>query len=137
MPESIDPELASFEEELRDLAPRPGCLDRDALLFAAGRASAKASRWRAATAGLVALSLGVLLAVRPTPPVVERIVVAPVEPEPVYEPVPRTLPPSISRQTLIDQVFLHGLDGLPDPTVEDAPILPPGAGAFPELSPYE
>jgi hypothetical protein len=133
MPESIDPELASFEEELRDLAPRRGCLDRDALLFAAGRASAKAGRWRGATACLVALSLalGVALAVRPAPPVVERVVYVPVEPETTPEPPTAAPPPAVSRDRLIEQVFLRGLDGLPDASVEDPPLL------LPELDPYQ
>ena len=132
MPEPIDPELASFEKELRDLAPRPGCLDRDALLFAAGRASAKAGRWRAAPAGLVALSLalGVALAVRPAPPVVERVVYVPDEPEAMPEPPSVLTPPAISRERLIEQVFLHGLDGLPDTSAEDAPLPLPDLDSY-------
>ena len=131
MPEPIDPELISFEEELRNLAPRPGCLDRDELLFAAGRASAKAGRWRAATAGLFALSLALgVLAVRPAPPVVERVVPVPVEPEPVYEPAPRTSPPAISHDRLIEQVFLLGLAGLPEVPVDDAPFPLPDLDSY-------
>jgi hypothetical protein len=132
MSESIDPELAAFEDDLRRLTPNAGRVDRDALLFEGGRAAAKAGRWRFATAGLAALSLAlcVLLAVRPAPPVVERIVYIPVEPEEVPEPSPVAPPPAISRQALIDQVFLRGLDGLPDAGVEEAPALPPDWGAF-------
>ena len=132
MPEPIDPELASFADDLRGLAPRAGGLDRDVLLFAAGRVSAKAGRWRAAAAGLAALSLalGVLLAARPAPPVVERVVHVPVEPEPTPEPPSVAPPPTISRDRLIEQVFLRGLDGLPEVPVGDAP--PP----LPALDPY-
>ena len=133
MPESIDPELAAFEDDLRRLAPNAGRIDRDAFLFEGGRAAAKAGRWRAATAGLAALSLalGLLLAVRPAPPVVERIVYIPAETEEEPEPSPVAPPrPPISRQALIEQVFLRGLDGLPDAGVEEAPWLPPGPDAF-------
>ncbi len=138
MPEFIDSELAAFEDELRRLAPIAGRVDRDALLFEGGRAAAKAGRWRVATSGLAALSLalslalGLLLAVRPAPAVVERIVYVSVEPvEEVPEPSPVAPPrPAISRQALIEQVFLRGLDGLPDAGVEEAPWLPPGPDAF-------
>lgn len=133
MPEFIDSELAAFEDDLRRLAPIAGRVDRDALLFEGGRSAAKAGRWRIATAGLAALSLtlALLLAVRPAPPVVERIVYIPVEPEEVPEPSPIAPPrPAISRQALIEQVFLRGLDGLPDAGVEEAPWLPPGPDAF-------
>ena len=133
MPESIDRELAAFEDDLRRLAPNAGRVDRDALLYEGGRAAAKAGRWRAATAGLAALSLAlaVLLAVRPAPPVVERIVYIPVESEEVPEPSPvAPARPAISRQALIEQVFLRGLDGLPDAGVEEAPALLPGWDAF-------
>ena len=134
MSESIDRELAAFEDDLRRLAPNAGRVDRDALLYEGGRAAAKAGRWRIATAGLAALSLalGLLLAVRPAPPVVERIVHVPVEPEEeVPEPSPVASPrPAISRQALIEQVFERGLDGLPDARVEEAPALPPDWGVF-------
>ena len=133
MPEFIDSELAAFEDDLRRLAPIAGGVDRDALLFEGGRSAAKAGRWRAATAGLAALSLtlALLLVVRPAPEVVERIVYIPVEPEEVPEPSPVAPPrPAISRQALIEQVFLRGLDGLPDAGVEEAPWLPPGPDAF-------
>ena len=133
MPESIDSKLAAFEDDLRRLAPNAGRVDRDALLFEGGRVAAKTGRWRFATAGLAALSLtlGLLLAVRPAPPVVERIVYLPVEPEEMPEPSPVAPPrPAISRQALIEQVFERGLDGLPDAGVEEAPWLPPGPDAF-------
>ena len=121
-------ELTEFEGELRSLIPNTGRLDRDALLYAGGRASARASRWRAATAAFAALSLalGVLLAVRPTPPTVERIVYVPIETETLPEPTFDAPHPSISQEKLIEQVFLYGLDGLPDVIVEEAP---PSLGA--------
>ena len=125
--ESIDSELTDFEAELRELAPHAGRLDRDVVLFASGRASAKANRWRAATLALAALSLtlGVSLAVRPAPVIVERIVYVPIEAETEAEPSFIAPPPAISREKLIEQVFLRGLEGLPAIAVEEAPALPP------------
>jgi hypothetical protein len=60
-----------FLERLNRFTPDPGGLDRDALLFAAGRSSARPNRsWQAVSAllaGTQALSLTLLLA-RPAPP---------------------------------------------------------------------
>ena len=124
-------DLTEFEGELRSLVPHSR-LDRDALLYAGGRASAKVTRWRAATAAFAALSLAlsVLFAVRPAPPIVERIVYLPIEAETEPEPTFDAPTPSISREKLIEQVFLRGLEGLPDVTVEEAPTLPPEAMPF-------
>src|SRR5262245_29789803 len=61
----------SFLERLSRFTPDPGRLERDALLFAAGRRSARPNRgWIAlatALAGTQALSLA-LLVLHPTPP---------------------------------------------------------------------
>jgi hypothetical protein len=77
----VNDELASFEAALESLRPAPSCIDRDRLMFLAGRAAA-ADRmvgtaagptgprfrllWPAATAVslLVAVALGTLLAMR-------------------------------------------------------------------------
>jgi hypothetical protein len=85
-----DPELAALETALGSLAPRPGVVDRDALLFRAGQASLRRCwAWPAATALLAVLSaaLGAGLLLRPAPQVTERIVYVPV-PEPAA-PTPR------------------------------------------------
>ena len=88
---SSDPELNDIESALRGLVPVASRLDRDALMFQAGGASARpASRGRwvwpsiAATLAVALVSESLVLAVRPGPRVVERIVV-------VHAPVPATL----------------------------------------------
>jgi hypothetical protein len=88
--ESSDPELNDIESALGGLVPIPSRLDRDALMFQAGAASARsASRGRwvwpsiAATLAVGLISESVVMTVRPGPRVIERIVV-------VREPVPET-----------------------------------------------
>jgi hypothetical protein len=72
--ETPDPGLNEFARALAAVAPHPGRLDRDALLFAAGRAAgARRGRiWMASTTllTLVCTGLGTTLAFRP-PAVVE------------------------------------------------------------------
>jgi hypothetical protein len=87
---SSDPELNDIESALGGLVPIPSRLDRDALMFRAGMASARsASRGRwvwpsiAATLAVGLISESVVMAVRPGPRVIERMVV-------VREPVPET-----------------------------------------------
>ena len=86
----LPPELRAFEAELASLVPRVDGLDDARLMFLAGRLSVEKSRaiglvWPAAFGGmtLVATALAVLLLMRPTPEVVERIVRVPFEPAPV------------------------------------------------------
>ncbi len=88
--ESSDPELNDIESALGRLVPIPSRLDRDALMFQAGAGSARsASRGRwvwpsiAATLAIALVSESLVVAVRPGPRVIERIVV-------VREPVPAT-----------------------------------------------
>jgi len=60
--------ISDFEAELAALRPAPAGVDRDGLMWRAGRASSSgAGAWRAATAAcaLVAVVLGVALARRP------------------------------------------------------------------------
>jgi hypothetical protein len=80
--ESSDPELNDIESALGRLVPIPSQLDRDALMFQAGEASARsASRGRwvwpsiAATLAVGLISESVVMTVRPGPRVIERIVV--------------------------------------------------------------
>jgi hypothetical protein len=91
--ETLDPQLKALEASLQALAPRAPAIDRDRLLYRAGRASAnrRAATWRAWALGstLAAAGLGVALCFRP-PRVVEVEVVrwlpAPVEQSaPSYE----------------------------------------------------
>jgi len=77
-----DPKLAALEKSLAALVPVPGRIDRDQLLFRAGQASVRSRPWLwpAATALsiVVAASLGTVLALRPAPAPVERVVYVPV-----------------------------------------------------------
>jgi hypothetical protein len=79
-----DPELTGIELALGGLIPVPSGLDRDRLMFQAGamsvsRSSSRRDRWTwpsvAAALALVVACESVLLARRPEPRVVERIVV--------------------------------------------------------------
>jgi hypothetical protein len=88
-----DASLRRFEAELSALAPRAVRLDRDRLMFLAGRAAAGAPAdvhaprrwiWPVSFSAMSALAAGllVLLILRPAPQVVERIVRVPVEAAP-------------------------------------------------------
>jgi hypothetical protein len=152
-----DPELNAIAASLRSLEPAPSRIDRDLVMFRAGQASVRPSRWRrrawsavAASLALVAVGEGVLLAHRPSPQVVERLVVvrepapAPSAPAPVVPPVERrvaevteSLPsesspwlgqPAYDRQ--VAQVMRYELDGLPaSPTVASPDWVPRPATA--------
>src|SRR5262249_49612936 len=73
-----DPKLVALEKSLAALAPAPGRIDRDQLLFRAGQASMKRQSWlwpsATALASLVATGLGITLALRLASPVVERVI---------------------------------------------------------------
>jgi hypothetical protein len=126
--------LSAIESALRGLAPHAGGLDRDELLFRAGRASAP-RRWpwalaagaSAATAGVLA----VLLALRPAPAVVERVryVPAPATTDaPADE--PGSVPPEALRAGPLphlqvqEKLINHGLDGLGERPADRPSILP-------------
>src|SRR6516225_6587980 len=77
-----DPALEALAGALRGLAPRPAEIDRDRLMFHAGRASApRGWAWPLATAAsaAAAVALALLLWARPEPPprIVERVVYVP------------------------------------------------------------
>jgi hypothetical protein len=114
-----DAALNALESALGSLTPRPVALDRDALMYRAGRSSIR--RWQLATGVAIALAtaLAVLLIVRP--PVV-RIVYVPAPPAPVQEaapPLPPDTEPSADESPkspyfrLQEQLLSRGLDGLP------------------------
>lgn len=137
--EPIDAALTAMEQTLQGLAPHPGALSRDRILFQAGAASSRPNRMRttsgpwkalAASLALLAMGEGVLLSRRPV--VVERVVVqappasAPLavvreEPEtPAVEPVAAVDPapysmsiPRTPAARLSWQIARYGLDGLP------------------------
>jgi hypothetical protein len=86
--ERHEPELAAVEASLRALAPAAARIDRDRLMYAAGRRSAAHLwPWRGAAAALACTSaiLGAMLFVRQPPTPIERIVV-------VHDNVPRPEP---------------------------------------------
>ncbi len=114
------PGLNDLEAALANLTPRPPALDRDALLYRAGRASA--GRWwplATCVSTTVAAALAVILLVRPP---AERIVYLPAPaPRPATEsaaPEPEPSPPAggsglAAYFRLEEQVLNRGLDGLP------------------------
>jgi hypothetical protein len=143
MPEPLDPRLNDVAAALSALAPRPPALDRDRLLFKAGRASApRPWFWRlnAAAATTAAVVLAAILFMRPGPAPVERVVYvqvmqppvkappneeiktppAPVESEP---PEPAYSWPTTPYTRLEDRLLRWGLDGLAEPS--PPPAAPP------------
>jgi len=131
MPEPIDPGLNEVAAALGALRPNPPALDRDRLLFRAGRASApRPWPWQltAAVSATAAALLAALLVFRPAPTPVERVVVvhdlAPAPPKPEETPAPpaavEAAPPTYSwpntpYRRLEDNVLRWGLDGVPQP----------------------
>jgi hypothetical protein len=79
--ENIDPKLLALESALASLAPAPGRLDRDQMLFRAGRATSRTRLvWPCTSVALAALvaGMGMLLALRPDAAPTVRIVYVPV-----------------------------------------------------------
>ncbi|HLN29679.1 MAG TPA: hypothetical protein VK395_18180 [Gemmataceae bacterium] len=89
-PETHDPELAALAKALTSLAPSPGKIDRDQVLFRAGQAStARRGRfWLGASGGVAVLGmvLGTTAFLRPAPQETERIVYLRPEPSPAPAP---------------------------------------------------
>jgi len=138
-PENLN-DLASALGQLRPIAG----VDRDALMFAAGRASAPAP-WQlplaAGISSLLALSLGLVLLLRPMPPpIIQTVIVTVHDPAPIAPPpgpppsseptdtVPATLlqsnEPDLPYNRLQDQLFRWGLDAVP-PQVHTEPSRHP------------
>ena len=131
MPEPLEPRLNEVAAALAALTPRPPALDRDRLLFRAGRASApKPWMWRltAAASTTLAAVLGVLLVIRtaaiPLPEIIYvRVEPAPAPPVPAAPsipieaapPAPPDSWPSTAYTRMEDQVLRWGLDGLAEP----------------------
>lgn len=138
---SVPPDLGPFADALRQLAPQPPELSRDALLFAAGKAAATPGRppwlWPSATAFFAAVSL-VLAAflASPSDREVQTVVVyvpqpapaAPVEPappppEPVAKPKARSADDSeAARMAQVRKDVLRwGVDMLPESKADARP----------------
>jgi hypothetical protein len=141
-----DPSLSAVERALAGLAPSAGALNRDALMFAAGRASApRGWGWPcAAGATLAAAALAVLLFFRPAPEPVVRYVPAPAAPQETapspppagdslaQDEAPVSPPrPGMGYLTLRQQVERWGDAGLPStPLADDGkPTESPDAGS--------
>jgi hypothetical protein len=135
------PELTALEDALRDLLPRAASVDRDAVLFRAGQvAGPRRWFWPCATAATsaAAVVLGVLLALRPAPAVIERVVYvekpgpdtrertqgadAHRSPE-EYTPAPVYYSP---QRRLAEHLLRWGLDGLGNPGPDPNPPALPG-----------
>jgi hypothetical protein len=124
MPERPDErDLTAIESALREMRPKPAAMDRDVLMYRAGRASAHSWLWPAATlvSTTAALALSVALCIQPSPPIVYVAV-----PSTQNDAVSASLPSPSSEDEakpgawaryihLQEQVTLHGLDGLPPP----------------------
>jgi hypothetical protein len=92
-------DLTAFTHALANVPPDPGQFDRDALLFAAGRAAGRRGGvWPVTAAVLATLSVTLCVALVTRPPTVvevERIVSIPVEPD-----VPGTAPLPVQHDLL-------------------------------------
>jgi hypothetical protein len=139
--EARDASLGALESQLTSLTPQPSSLDRDYLLYHAGRASVRQGWfWQVATGFLVvvvaALSLALLYRPiqRSEPLVVERVVYLPAErPAPPSPPAatssapvvragdPPPLVAKLDRRAdtdnlhLRDQIFRFGIESMPEP----------------------
>lgn len=107
MSEPQDRELTHLENGLRSLVPRPANIDRDQLMFEAGRASARLTPWwPVSTLGLgaVALALTMALIMQSTSEPIVQFVQVPVEvPAPPRvepeAPAPAIAPPAVREET--------------------------------------
>ncbi len=84
------PNVSAIEAALAALAPAPAALDRDRLMFQAGRAAGGAASWGwpAATGALTALAAALALVMVLRPPVVTQTVVVRVPAEATPAPAP-------------------------------------------------
>jgi hypothetical protein len=124
-----DAELTGLEAVLLTLKPAAAGIERDRLMFEAGRRSARRGRlWPCAAVALalVSAALGAALAMRPAPPAVVRVVFVerPAAPPsvPAPGPVERSPAPAAADYfRLQEQLLSRGLDGLPPPPPPAAP----------------
>jgi len=125
VPPEPEQELEEVEAALRALVPGPSMLDRDRLMFEAGALSSCRTPWlhRAWPAAAAALALALageswLLAIRPAPRIVERLVVVR---EPSEAPSSRSVAPQSARANV---PLVPTNDGL----LSDRPDDPADAG---------
>lgn len=115
-----------MEEALSALEPAGHDIDRDRLMFEAGRASARRIRWTWPTAlAVLSVALVVSLGARPEPVIVERTVTVTV-PQPIakQEMVPLSPLPDAGTGDMSDlvayaklqqEVLARGVEALPEP----------------------
>lgn len=137
-----DPEINAIEAALKSLVPARGWIDRDRVMFRAGQASVRRSSlsgraWGAiaASLGLIALGEAALLANRPSPRIVERVVIEPpvaTVPDPIVAGAPASIPSGLplslgqtAYERLAGQVLRYGLDGLPASPTAGSPFSGP------------
>ncbi len=121
--EPIRPDLKPIESALAILVPQPARLDRDRLLYEAGRLAGRSGRsnrrrfvWPAIAAALAAM-LVVSLVARPEPRIVERIVRVPVEaPSPVARAPESDVPPGPAVAVAV--VRQHEPQAAPQPAMD-------------------
>jgi hypothetical protein len=114
--ETTDPQMKAFIQNLKSASPLAGNLNRDELLFTAGRAAqARSARvWQYSTAllALVAVGLGTTLALR-APDVVERERLVYLEQPAAARSAPQTSTPRpISAETPSAHVETDGNEGV-------------------------
>jgi hypothetical protein len=116
-------DLTALESALREMRPKPAAMDRDTLMYYAGRATALSWLWPTATflSTAVALVLSITLWIRPSPPIVYVAVPSSQnDGASASPPLPSSEdgaePGAWARYVHIqEQVALRGLDGLPPP----------------------
>jgi hypothetical protein len=137
----MNDELAAIEAALGGLTPAPSGIQRDRLMFLAGRTSAarvsppRGRRLRAwlgtcatAVSLLTAVTFGVLWAAGEKPEVVERVVYVPTQSLPMAFNEPAAAPPSPwGNRRLCQLILASGVDALPPaqfPSVAGAQAKP-------------
>lgn len=120
-----------LEERLSRFTPDATGLNRDALLFAAGRASGRPSRgWQALASVLAALQLLTVVCLWPsTPPVPSSeapfVAFEPSHPDPAFVPASKPDPSELRalRQRMLDTDFDHTTPPSDEPMVPQQPPL--------------
>src|SRR5262249_25175621 len=128
-----DPALTALEAALAALRPAPDALERDTLMYQAGRASVRRPGWLwpGATA-MLAVALAGVLAWRPTK-VEERVVIVPTTAErsdhPGYDTVSLPEPPRDGYLRLRQRVLRDGVEALTAPNGPPQQTNPAGPPA--------
>jgi hypothetical protein len=118
--ESLDPDLAALSAALGGLSPTPAAIDRDRLLYEAGRRSVRSRPWQLVAGLFVILSTGLGVRLATVPPEVQTVYVDGAsrgrEPSEVFSQTPGALAPGSpggGYLHLRDQVVRFGADSLP------------------------